>query len=354
MFRFASPEYFQFLLFVPFLVLLAWFGWRRANAALTKFVGSHLKDYLGSSISLPKRKIKLLMQVIALSLFAIALARPQYGQSEQEIRSEGIEMILAVDVSNSMLAEDIKPSRLDLAKKSLHQLLDQMAGHKIGLLIFAGSAILSSPLTSDYSALRMYIDSLSTNSISTQGTIFARPIEEAWSAFEKGGTELDELTRVTRVLLITSDGEDNEEGAMKLAEEYLEKGMRIFTLGIGTEEGAPIPIRDDFGYLKGYKKSQSGEVINTVAKTQILKDLAAAGGGSYYHAFPGGDHIEKVVADINKLEKTEFDNEMLVNYDEKFQIFLLFAILFALIEFFLGERKAKGKIWRGRFEVRES
>lgn len=351
MIRFFHPEYISYLAGVIVLWVLAFYFYKRSKLKLQAFYSSDLLNKLISSVSFTKRKIKIILEGLVLVFCLLSLARLQMGQGEQKVKSEGIELMIAVDVSRSMLAEDIKPSRLDFAKREMNKLLDQMSGHKVGLIVFAGSSVLVAPLTTDYSALRMYIDSLDMNSVSTQGTYFAKAMSVAEEAFKNGGTETDEAVKVTRGILFISDGEDNEPGAIDAATKLNDDGIKIFSLGIGTEEGGSIPIRDSFGYLKGYKKDDSGNIIVSRAKTQLLQDIAAKGGGAYYHAVFGGKHTTQIVEDLAKLEKAQFDTKVTVNYNEYFQVFLLFAIVLAFLELLLSEKKSQNKIWKGRFEA---
>jgi Ca-activated chloride channel family protein len=199
--------------------------------------------------------------------------------------------------------------------------------------------------------LKMYLDALDTNSVSTQGTSFQDALKIAKDAFDRGGVSTDETLKVTRVILIASDGEDHEPGALEEAKKLVGDGIRIFTVAYGTEKGGAIPVRDGMGFLKGYKKDRSGQTVITTVKGDALRDLAAAGKGSFYFATFGGDQVKHLVEDINHLEKTQFDTTMAVQYEERFQIVLFMGIIIALIELFIGERRRGFRFWKGRFEV---
>lgn len=353
MFRFESTQAFYYLWLIPVLVGFAIFFTRLARRRLSKVIGSRLTPFLTSSVSNSRRRWKLFLQSLVVLFFVIALARPQLGESMEEIKSEGVEIMFAVDVSESMMAEDVRPNRLDQAKMELGKLMEMMPGNKVGIIAFAGSAALLSPLTTDPTALRMYLDSLSPLSVSSQGTNFQAAIEEATQAFKRGGVGDDATTRVTRVILIASDGENHEKGALEAAEKSVKEGIRIFTLAYGTEKGAPIPERDGMGFLRGYKKDQKGQTVLTTVVGKELEALAKAGQGSFYHASFGGNHMANVVADIGQLEKTEFESEVATQYEERFQVFVLLGILFALLEMSLGDRRSASRLWKGRFEVAE-
>ncbi|MCB0422825.1 MAG: VWA domain-containing protein [Bdellovibrionales bacterium] len=323
----------------------------RQKEKLKRGLGERGWQYLTSSLSLNKRKIKIFLEGLAILFFILALARPQSGKSTKKVKSEGVDLMMLVDVSRSMMAEDVRPSRLDLAKKELIRFIDMGGGDRIGIIAFAGSAALLSPVTTDSSALKMYIESLSEDSVSTQGTDFKRALEEAKSAFKNGGKEDSEDSVVTRVVLIASDGEDNQPGALEAATDLVQTmKARIFTMAFGTEKGGAIPVRDDRGVLRGYRKDKQGKVILSRTKGTILKSLAQAGKGSFHHITIGSREINKIRSEINALEKSEFESADMVNYDEKFQWFLILGLLVAFIEVALSERKKEGRLWFGRFE----
>lgn len=319
---------------------------------LEKAFGKKTRDVLVSSVSVSKRRLHAIFQTLAIIFIGFALARPQMGMRQQEIKQTGIEMIVALDVSNSMLAEDDKPSRLEHAKHEISDLLDQTMGDRIGLMAFAGSAILVSPMTTDHGAIKIYLSSLSTNSVSTQGTDFKDVIREAMRAFERGGVEGINGTKPTRVLLVASDGEDNEHGASVEIKKAGEQGIRIFAIGFGSAKGAPIPLRDERGNLKNYKKDRSGQVVMSIPSDEMLAKLARAGGGSYYHSTFDESEVKNLVSDLDHLEKADFKSRISTDYDEKFQIPLLIGILFALLDLTFGTRSGAKIPWRGRFEVK--
>lgn len=349
--RFQAPGVLNYLFLIPIALFFVWYWSRRVRATLVQSFGERLTPFLTSSVSLPKRRWKNALQALCIAMMIIALARPQSGESKSEIKSQGVELMFLVDVSDSMLSEDVKPNRLEQAKVELGKLIEKLPGNKVGIIAFAGSAALLSPLTTDPAALKMYLDSLSTLSVSSQGTNFSTALEEAIQAFERGGATNSPVARVTRVILVASDGEDHEQGALDMAAKLTEKGVRIFSLAYGTEKGGTIPERDSLGFLRGYKKDRSGKEIVTAVKGGALQALAQAGKGSFYHATFGGSHIDSIVADIDKLEKAEFDSEFVTQYDEKFQLFLFLAFLFGCLEILLGERQGAPRIWKGRYEV---
>lgn len=351
MFRFENVAAFNYLWLIPVVILIGVFFDRRARKKMEAAIGSRLYPFLSSSVSRKKRSIKTVLQVLAVLCFVIALARPQMGESQQEVKSEGVEIIFAVDVSESMMAEDVKPSRLAQAKAELSRLVDLMPGNKVGIVAFAGSAALLSPLTNDPGAIKMYLESLEPSSVSSQGTNFTEALKISKEAFERGGVTTDDTVKVTRVILIASDGEDHEQGALDEAKKMAKEGVRIFSLAYGTEKGGAIPVRDGMGFLKGYKKDRQGQTILTTVKGDALRALAEAGQGSFYFATFGGEQTKLLVEDISKLEKAQFDTTMAVQYEERFQTILMIGIIIALLELFLGERRTSFLFWKGRYEV---
>ncbi len=304
--------------------------------------------FLTQEVSLKARKINSFLLFLTVVLALLALARCQSGGKREKISTQGIELMLVVDVSESMMAEDVNPNRLEQVKNEMNRLTDLLPGSRIGLIAFAGSASLLSPLTSDPVALKMYIDSLGTTSVSSQGTNVSAALREAMEALERGS---EESQRLTQAIVVASDGEDHEPGAFDVAKKLEEKKIKIFTLAYGTEKGAPIPERDDSGFLRGYKKDREGKTILTTVKGEFLKKISESAGGTFYHAAFAGDHIKKIVSDLEALQKSQIQSEMVVQFEENYQIFLMLAIGVALLEIFRSDRKKKSRFWKGRFEV---
>jgi Ca-activated chloride channel family protein len=351
--RFAFPEAFQLLWLIPLLIIAAVVFERRSRRKIKAALGEKLAPFLTSSVSVKKRRLKLFLKSLALVFFIVALARPQLGKSLQEVKVQGVEMMIAFDVSNSMLAEDVKPSRLAHAKAEVDRLLDMLSGDKVGLVAFAGSSVVISPLTTDKGSLKMFVDSLSPESVENQGTNVKKAIEESRDAFERGGVEDTDSSKVTHVILVVSDGEDQEQGAIDEARKLASEGTRIFTLAFGTERGAPIPMRDERGFLRGYKRERGGQNIISKVKGDFLRNLAQTGKGSFHMATFGGEEAKQIKDDLDKLQKSEFGSQLATSFDERFQYPLFVGFLLLLLDMMLGERRRDGRIWRGRFEVSE-
>lgn len=351
-FRFADPQMLNLLYALPFLwVLFYWLKKREGGSTRKTF---HPKAWRWSSqnLKVSRRKWISFFQYMCLTLAVVSLARPQFGEGQQKVKSEGLEIVLAVDVSTSMLAEDAKPSRLELTKRELRRFMDLLGGDKVGLVAFAGSAVTLSPLTPDKNALLMYIDSLTPESVSTQGTSFEKALRQGHQLLMRGGLERDQETHVTKVIVLVSDGEDFSDEVKAQAQNLRKDGIKVYSLLVGTEKGAPIPLRDRYGNLIGYKKDSQNQVVLSQATGQTLKQVADLTGGTFKALVFGGSAIPQLVSELNRLEKSEFESLEMVTYNEVFQYLLFPAVLCALIGLLLGDRKHSRSKWAGRFEVR--
>lgn len=351
MFRFESPQYLGLLFLSLLVVVLFLIALQRWKKITTQQFSGRLSPFLFAAFSVQKAWIKTLFLSLALAGFVFAIARPQMGEGQKEVKSMGLELMIAIDVSRSMLAEDVRPSRLEHAKKEIMNLLEKLTGDKVGLIAFAGSSVLLSPLTVDKSALKMFVEGLSPNSVETQGTEIGKAFDEAHQAFTRGGVEGDETSQVTKVVLLISDGEDHEKGAEVAAKKLLDAGIRVFSMAFGTEAGGKVAIRDERGNLVSYLKDKSGQIVTSKVNGDFLRTLAEVGKGSFYHVTFGGNQMTSLVEDLDLLEKTEFDTTVATSYDERFQYLLLPAILLALLELFLGSRVSGKEKWKGRFPV---
>lgn len=349
--RWGNSNAFWWMIAVIFFIVLFFYLELYFTKKMKLKLGAKIFPFLAKTVSQPMRRLKIILQSIGMVLVIVALARPQVGASQQEIKSEGIELMILADVSDIMRADDVKPSRLVQMKVELSKLLDLMPGNKVGIIAFAGSSSLLCPLTTDPNALKMYIDSLDTNSVSTQGTNFETALDYAKDAFEKGGVTQDNNTRTTRAIFVVSDGEDQEKGALEAAKKLSEGGVKIYTMAYGTEKGAAIPTRDMLGNMTGFKKDNSGQIIQTTVKGDFLKQLASIGGGHFYYASFGGDHLRQLVNDISELERSQFQSSHFIQYDEKFTLPLLLGFVFIFISFFISDRKKELGPWRGRYET---
>lgn len=349
--KWGNVEAFSLLLVILLLSVIYFIFEFKNKNKLNRYFGHKVVLWLSQSVSPARRRLQFGLQMLGLCLLVVALARPQMGQSEQEVKSEGVELMILADVSDSMLAEDIKPSRLQQMRIELSKLIDLMPGNKTGLIAFAGSSALMSPLTTDPSALKMYIDSLDTNSVSSQGTNIEIALSYAKEAFEKGGVTQDQTLKTTRVLLVVSDGEDQEPGALEAAEKLAKDGFHIISVAYGTEKGSTIPARDRYGNLTGMRKDSSGQTIITQVKGDFLKSLAEKGQGHFYFSNFGGDHLRKIADDIDHYEKAEFASAITTQYDEKFTFPLGLGLLILFFSLLISDRHSQLKEWKGHYEM---
>lgn len=262
----------------------------------------------------------------------LALTRLQFGTHLEMLKREGIDLVVALDVSNSMLARDMKPTRLEKARQEIQGIMKRLKGDRIGLVAFAGEAYIQCPLTLDYTAAEFLLGAMDQNAVTVQGTSLASAIAMATRCFE-------EKERQHKVLLLLTDGEDHDRGAEDAAEEARREGVKIFTVGIGNPAGEPIPMHDRAGNQVGFKKDEEGNVIVTQLNEEVLQKVALATGGKYYHATAGEMELDRIFAEIGEMEKKELEGTLVTRYDDRFQWPLLFAMLLVVGEFFVSERR---------------
>jgi Ca-activated chloride channel family protein len=290
-------------------------------------------------VSIARKNWKFALLMGAMATIFITLANPQLGSKIEKVQRKGIDMIIAVDISNSMLAEDIKPNRLSRAKRAISKLVDKLQGDRIGLIVFAGEAYTQLPITTDYSAAKMFLSSVSTDYISTQGTSIANAIELGRATFKEMSEDVQAGKR-NRAIVIITDGEDQEEGALEQAKEAAKEGIIIYTIGMGTEKGGPIPLYRG-GRMTGYKKDREGHTVITRLNQIELQKIASAGNGIFVRANNSKVGLNKILDEISRLDKTEIESQTFKDYESHFQIFAFLAILFLIIDLLLSERKGK-------------
>lgn len=314
---------------IPLLIVFV-LSLLRKKKIQKKFAEAPLLKRLAPDRSVFKQWVKWGVISLVFILLSIALANPKIGTKIETIKREGVDIVFAIDVSKSMLAEDVAPNRLEKAKRIAFETINQLKGDRIGIVAYAASAYPQLPLTTDHSAAKMFLQGMNTDMLSSQGTALQEAIRMASSYF-------DENTPTARLLFIISDGEDHEMGATEIATEAQNKGIHIYTIGVGTEKGAPIPIRD--GSAQTYKRDQNGEVVITKLNNQLLQQIASNAQGEYIN----GDNTQKVVAQINKIldgtEKSQFDTQKFVDFKDQFQWFLAAALLLLLLDLFIFEKK---------------
>lgn len=327
MFRFASPIFLYLLILIPVLTaiyVLIQYGMKQK---MKKFGDIELLRYLMPDVSPVRRHVKFALMMLALGLISVVLARPQYGTRNEEVKRSGIEIAIAVDVSNSMLCQDVSPSRLEKSKMIVSKLVEMFDEDKVGLVAFAGSAITLLPMTSDYVSAKMFLDQLNPETISIQGTNVAEAITRATAGFSK-------KNNVGRALILITDAEDNEAGAIEAAKQAKEAGIQIFVLSVGTAQGGPIQMYDGT-----FKKDLSGNVVTTKLNEQIGKDIAQAGGGMYIHVDQTNMAQAILEQEIGKMQKEDISASMYSAYDEQFVAVALLLFFVLVAELCIMERK---------------
>lgn len=305
---------------LPVLVLVRFIGWRRRRAKLRKFGDPELLKALMPNVSSYRPTVKFGLLLAALALLILMVARPQMGSKISHDKRQGIETIICLDISNSMLAEDVAPSRLDKSKMLVENLVDKFTNDKIGLIVFAGDAFVQLPITSDYVSAKMFLQNISPGLIQTQGTNIGQAISLATKSF----TQQD---NVGRAIIVITDGENHEEGAQEAAQMANKKGINVFILGIGNAKGAPIPMGDG-----SYLKDNAGNTVMTALNEQMCRQLAQAGKGQYIHVDNTSDAEKALNNELTKLQKGEMTSVIYSAYDEQFQAVGILVILLLIIE----------------------
>lgn len=318
--RFGSPEFLHLLWLVPLLAGFFAFVRRRRRIRLERFAGQQLLGRLVRSAGGERTVIRYLLFLLALTFLILAAARPMWGTRVNEVARRGVDVIIAMDTSLSMDAEDVKPSRLRKAKLEMTGLVDRLRGDRVGLVAFAGSAFVQCPLTLDHSAAKMFLDILDTGLIPRPGTAIARAITMSMEAFRS-------RERKYKVLVLLTDGEDHEADPVAAARAAAEEGVVIHTVGIGSPVGEPIPMRDAQGQISGYKKDRSGEVVTSRLDEETLRAIARTTGGIYVRATQGEVELDTLVAEISGMEKRELQSRMHAGLEERFQYPLALALL---------------------------
>ena len=334
MFRFAYP-YILYSLPVILLVLgVVYAAYRsRHKKILGEFGDTPLVEKLMPSFSLSKVRWKFWILFFAIFFMGVGLAGPQLGSKLVTVKRKGIEIVIALDVSNSMLAEDIKPNRLTAAKRAIEKLVDKLDNDRIGLVIFAGKAYVQVPVTSDYVSAKMFLNTISTKSVPVQGTNLSEALQMAARSFT---SDKD----ISKAIIVITDGENHDDAALETAKQIAAEGIRIYTVGIGSPQGVPIPVRDKYG-RKVFKTDKNGNVVVTKLNEKVLQEIAMAGNGTYVRATNSGIGLDLIFDELNKLDKKEIESKIYAEYENYFQPFVGIAILLLLIEVLIPLRKSK-------------
>ncbi len=327
MFRFEDPAYLYLLISLPLLILIRMYGLRKRKKQLKEFGDILLVKELMPNVSGGRRELKFWLMLAAVALIAVMLARPQMGTKISQDKRQGIEVMIALDISNSMKAEDVAPSRLDKSKMMIENLVDNFTDDKVGLVVFAGDAFIQLPITSDYVSAKMFLQNIDPSLIASQGTNLAEAVGMSSRSFTK-------QDNVGRAIIVITDGEDHEGGAVEAAKQAKKNGMRVFVLGVGSTKGTPIP--DGSG---GYMKDNTGQVVMSALNEEMCKQVAEAGGGAYIHVDNNNLAQRQLDNEISKLQKGDIMNVVYSEYDEQFQAVGILLIIILIVETIVLESK---------------
>ena len=328
MFRFEEPTYLYLLLLLPFLAAFYLYSNYRRRKAIRKFGDPVLMAQLMPDVSKYRPDVKFWLVFAAIGLFAVLLARPQFGSKLETVKRQGVEVMIALDISNSMLAQDVQPSRLEKAKRLVAQLVDEMEKDKVGMIVFAGDAFTQLPITSDYISAKMFLESINPSLISKQGTAIGAAINLATRSFtpQEG---------VGRAVIVITDGENHEGGAVEAAKAAAEKGIQVSVLGVGMPDGAPIPVEG----TNDFRRDRDGNVVVTRLNEQMCQEIAQAGDGIYVRV-DNSNAAQKVIAqEINKMAKADVETQVYTEFNEQFQAVAWIILLLLLAEMLILERK---------------
>ena len=329
MFRFANPDFLYLFFLLPVLVAVFLYYNHRRRQNIRKYGDPALLKELMPTVSKYRPDVKFWLTFAALALTIFMLARPQFGSKMETVKRSGVEAVIALDISNSMLAEDVTPSRLEKAKKLISRLVDTFNNDKVGMIVFAGEAFTQLPITSDYVSAKMFLESINPSLITTQGTDIGAAIRLAMKSFTPNDG-------VGRAIVVITDGENHEGGAIEAAKEAAEKNMQVFILGIGSPDGSPIPEERGSNH---FRKDKEGNVIVTRLNEQMCQEIAKAGNGMYIRV-DNSNSAEKILnEEISKLAKTDVESQVFTDFDEQFQALAWLVLILLVVEMLILERK---------------
>jgi Ca-activated chloride channel homolog len=333
MFRFENDFFLYGLILIPILVIIYYIIRKYRQNALRNFCDADLINELIPEDTRYKPPLKFFLITFALALMIGGIANPQIGTKLENVKREGVDIIIALDVSNSMRAEDIKPNRLERAKQAVSRLIDSLQNDRIGLIVFAGESFLQMPLTTDFGAAKLFLSNIDCDMIATQGTAIGSAINLAIKSFV-------EKEKKHKILIIITDGENHEDDAAGIAHEAADNGIIVHTIGMGTIDGGPIPIYSG-NTQTGYLKDKDGNIVMTKLDPQMLQNIASEGNGKFIRSAGIDPDLSQLVNEISKVEKKEYSSRLYSDYESRFQYLLGAAFIFLIFEFFLSDRKNK-------------
>lgn len=333
MFRLAHQEFLYLFALIPVFVIIFFLMMRWKKNALRKFGEPSVISGLFPDVSVTRPYLKFILLLLSYSLFIFGICGPQIGTKLEEVKRKGVDIMIALDVSNSMNAEDIRPTRLERSKQAIYRLIDKLQGDRIGLIVFAGQAYMQLPITTDYGAAKLFLQSINSDIVPTQGTAIGSAIDLAVEAIG------DSVKKNTAIVVIT-DGENHEDNAVDEAKKAAAKGIIVHTIGMGSLDGAPIPVYSN-GVRTSFMQDENGTTVITKLDADMLQQIAEAGKGKFVRASNTEDGLDIIMKEISTLEKKEFGSKMFTDYEDQYQYFIGAALLLLLIEFILSERKSK-------------
>ena len=330
LFRFANPDFLYLLLLLPVMLILFIISSVRRKRSIRKLGDQKLVSELLPELSEIRPLVKFMLMMIVLISTIIALARPQFGSKIEDVKKEGVEVIIALDVSNSMLAEDIQPNRLTRAKQAISRLVDNLGNDKIGLIVFAGDAYTQIPVTTDYVSAKMFLSSIGPEMVPQQGTAIGAAISLGIRSFTPGENK-------SKALIIITDGENHEDDPVSAAGEASKAGIVIHTIGIGSEQGVPVPVTS--GNRRDFMKDRDGNTVITRLNEEILRNVALSGNGNYVRASNSNIGLDEIYGEIRKMKQEELESTVYTEYNDQFQIFAAIAAFLVILEFLIMDRK---------------
>ena len=333
MFRFANEIWLYALLVIPVLILIFWMNARWRMGVLDKLGDATILQNLIPTFSKALPRWKRFLFLLGIAFLLVGIANPQIGTKYEEVKREGFELMICLDVSNSMLAEDLTPNRLERAKQAISRLVDRLKNDKIGVIVFAGDAYIQLPMTVDHSAAKLFLRSINTGIVPAQGTAIGKAIELASKSFS-------EKSKANKSIIVITDGENHEDDALKQAAAAVEAGITVHTIGIGSVDGAPIPTYKR-GQMLGYRKDREGNTVVTKLNETMLQQIAASGEGSYVRANNSRTGLNALMDELEGMEREEYDSKMFTSYEDRFQYFIAVALVLLLLELLLPSRKLK-------------
>lgn len=330
---FAESGYLFLLLLIPVFIVIQAVVLKYRRKRMEKFGDEVLVKKLMPSYSGAKVWVRLSFFILAFFFFVLGISRPQMGAILKEHKTRGAEVMIVLDVSNSMLAEDYSPNRLDRAKLAISRLVDKLRDDRIGLIVFAGNSFVQLPITTDYVSAKMFLNSISTESVPVQGTAIGDALNTAVRSFSAQSEK-------SRAIIVITDGENHEDDPVEAAKQAAELGIRVFTIGVGSPEGKPIPMDGEL------LKDKDGEIVVTRLDESVLKEVAEAGNGVYVRAGNSEFGLNPIIDDIRKMEDEKYNSIVFEEYDEQFMYFLGFALFFFVIEMLIGDRKSRRHLFR--------